>query len=466
MLNAGVPVRIEWRGTKSEARMFGWRLESVLLTIPVAAICGLLPVHLFAESATNMMLNAALGSITSDELYEHVSVLADDVYEGRDAGSRGGRAAGTYIVNELRRYSLRPAGTNGDFFQPFNRNWRNILALVPGDDPELAREIIVVGAHYDHVGYGRRRNSYGPVGRIHNGADDNASGVSLLLEVIEAFDQSGLSTRRSVLFAFWDGEERGLLGSNHWLDQPTLPANDVKLAITIDMVGRLRQGQLHVYGTRTGFGLRRLVSGPVDDPLWLDFPWELEANSDHWPFFQNHVPIVMLHTGLHPDYHRPSDDVEKINRDGMREVGRYLLALVVKAANEDRLPTYRERGKHENNSTRRRLEQPLEPLALSRLPAGTPRPRLGISWREDLAEPGTVLVTRVVEGTPAAAAGIALRDRIYEINGQAFTDAGAFQAAILALLDGGAQEFSLFTERRGQLRTVTVTVPSSDAKVP
>jgi hypothetical protein len=441
------------------------RPESSLLTIFVLAtwISGLLPGTLFAEFAKNMLLTAALDSITSDELYQHVSVLADDVYEGRDAGSRGGHAAGSYILKELRNYSLKPAGTNGDFVQPFNRNWRNILALLPGDDPELAREVVVVGAHYDHVGYGRRRNSYGPVGRIHNGADDNASGVSLLLETIEAFAQSGLSARRSILFAFWDGEERGLVGSSHWLANPTLPSDDVKLAITIDMVGRLRKGQLFVYGTRTGFGLRRLVSGPVDDPLWLDFPWELESNSDHWPFFENRVPVVMLHTGLHPDYHRPSDDVEKINREGMREVGRYLLALALKAANEDRLPAYRDRGKRENDGTRRRMEQSIEPLSLARWPTGTPRPRLGISWREDIAEPGTVLVTRVVEGTPAAAAGIALRDRIYEIDGQAFSDAAAFQAAITALLDREATEFTLLTERRGQLQTVTVTMQPPNA---
>jgi hypothetical protein len=445
--------------------MFGGSLlNSFSLTIPVVAtwIVGLLAVHLFAESATNMMMAAALDSITSDELYEHVAVLADDVYEGRDAGSRGGHAAGSYILKELRNYSLKPAGANGDFVQSFNRDWRNILALLPGDDPELAREIVVVGAHYDHVGYGRRRNSYGPVGRIHNGADDNASGVSLLLETIEAFAQSGLTPRRSILFAFWDGEERGLVGSNHWLAQPTLPAENVKLAITIDMVGRLRKGQLYVYGTRTGFGLRRLVCSPDDDPLWLEFPWELEANSDHWPFVENHVPVVMLHTGLHPDYHRPSDDVEKINREGMREVGRYLLPLLLKAANEDHLPSYREQGKRETNSLRKRLEQPIEPLSLAHWPAGTPRPRLGISWREDVAEPGTVLVTRVVEGTPAAAAGIALRDRIYEINGEAFSDAAAFQAAITALLDRQATEFSLLMERRGQLRTVTISVPASD----
>ena len=384
------------------------------------ALLVILPTMSLAEAASNMLLAAALDSITSDELYEHVAVLADDVYEGREAGTRGGHAAASYIVKELRHHGLKPAGSNGDFVQPFNRDWRNILALLPGDDPELAHEIIVVGAHFDHVGYGRRGNSYGPAGRIHNGADDNASGVSLLLETIEAFATSGLRTRRSILFSFWDGEEHGLVGSRHWLANPTLPLTDVKLAITVDMAGRLRKGQLFVYGTRTGFGMRRLMSGPVEDPLWLDFTWELDGNSDHWSFVEKRVPVVMLHTGLHNDYHRPSDDVEKINREGLREIGRYLLGAVMKAANEDRLPTYRDRGRRETNNMRRTMERPLEKISLANWPANTPPPRLGISWREDVAEPGSVLVTRVVEGTPAAAAGIAIQDRIYEINGQPF----------------------------------------------
>ena len=93
--------------------------------------------------------------------------------------------------------------------QTFNDDCRNILVLQPGDDPQLRDEVIVVGAHYDHVGYGNSNNSFGPIGKIHNGADDNASGTSVLLETIEAFARSGLKTRRSILFAFWDGEEAG-----------------------------------------------------------------------------------------------------------------------------------------------------------------------------------------------------------------------------------------------------------------
>jgi hypothetical protein len=431
------------------------RRAAILLT---AILAGALAEY--ADAATKNMFAAAMASITSDELYEHVEVLADDVYEGRSAGTRGGHAAARYIVQQLRPYGLTPAADGGDYIQTFNGDWRNILLLHPGDDPAMQQEIIVVGAHYDHVGYGNRRVSFGPFGRVHNGADDNASGTALMLETIEAFAQSGLKTRRSILFAFWDGEERGLIGSRHWVAHPTLPLSRVKLAITVDMVGRMRDHRLFVLGTRSGYGLRRLMSGPVGEPLRLDFSWELTENSDHWSFLERRIPVVLLHTGLHPDYHRPSDDAHKINRDGMREAGRYLLSALIKVANEDRLPTFRRQVTRETESMRRALEQPLPHRSLNRWPTNEPAPRLGISWRADSAEPGAVFITRVVDGTPAAAAGLAIGDRIYELNGQPFADATTFESTILSDLESNPNEMGLLIERRGHVRTVTIKLRS------
>jgi hypothetical protein len=406
------------------------------------------------------MLAAAMDSITADECYKHVEVLADDVYEGREAGSRGGHAAAKYIERQLAPYGLAPATENGKHVQRFENDSRNILAIKPGDDPQLKDEFIVVGAHYDHVGYGSR-NSYGPIGRIHNGADDNASGVSVLLETIEAFAKSGLRTRRSILFAFWDSEERGLVGSRYWLKHPTVQLEQVKLAFTIDMVGRLRKNQLYLLGSRSGYGLRRLMSGVATEPLWLDFSWELHENSDHWSFLEKRVPVVLLHTGLHSDYHRPSDDAEKVNRTGLQDVSRYLLAAIIKTANEDELPRFRSRVMRDSLALQRSFERPLADASLASWPRDTPRPRLGVSWREDDAEPGSVLVTRVVEGTPADEADLAVRDRIYELDGQAFVDADAFQTALLALLDTNPSELTFLTERRGHLRTIQVKMMSS-----
>ena len=296
-------------------------------------------------AATSNLFATALATITEDELYKHVEVLADDIYEGRAAGTRGGRAAAQYIIAQLKADGLAPAGDDGGYAQSFNDDCRNLLAVLPGDDPLLANEVVVVGAHYDHVGYGKRNNSLGPYGQIHNGADDNASGAAVLLEIMQAFARSGLKTRRTILFAFWDSEEAGLVGSRYWLQHPTIDLDRVKFSVTIDMVGRLRDERLLVLGTRSGFGMRRLLSGPVDELLSLDFSWELTGNSDHWPFLERGTPVALIHTGLHSDYHRPTDDVEKINRAGMREVGRYLLSATVKVANEELPAGVPQRGK-------------------------------------------------------------------------------------------------------------------------
>jgi Peptidase family M28/PDZ domain len=409
-----------------------------------------------AVAATNSALATAVDSITDNELYHHVEVLADDVFEGRAAGSRGGHAAAKYVLDQIKNEGLTPAGDKDGYVQSFEDDCRNILLLRPGDDPFVEKEVIVVGAHYDHVGYGKRRNSFGPVGEIHNGADDNASGTSLLLEMIQAFSISGLKTRRSILFAFWDGEENGLVGSRYWIAHPTVPLDRVKLDITIDMVGRLRDERLLVLGTRSGYGLRRLFSDAADEPLWLDFSWDLSANSDHWPFLEHNIPVALIHTGLHSDYHRPTDDVEKINRVGMGEVGRYLLMALIKVADEDHLPTFRGAVRRETEKMRRALEQPLPLVSLANWPAGEPRLRLGITWREDDAEPGSVFLTRVVKGSPAETAGLQPGDRIDVFDGQPFADGAALRTAINAQLDAGHPKLNMLVERRGHVRTVTL----------
>jgi acetylornithine deacetylase/succinyl-diaminopimelate desuccinylase-like protein len=205
-----------------------------------------------ADPAAAADLAAARASITAGDAKRHVDALADDTFEGREAGSRGGRAAGAYIVEELARLGLEPAGDDvagpdgvrqRSFFQPFSPApspptaqpapqaaskppggvMRNILALLPGQDPAVSGELVVASAHYDHVGYGNATNSFGPIGLIHNGADDNASGVAGLIEVAEACVRLPSRPRRTILFAFWDGEEKGLLGSSHFIRER--PAN-------------------------------------------------------------------------------------------------------------------------------------------------------------------------------------------------------------------------------------------------
>lgn len=403
----------------------------------------------FAVAETADMASA-ISSITSGEIRNHVFALADDTFEGREAGSRGGRAASLYVVQQLQKYGLK-GGVNGGYYQPFG-SYANVIAMLEGSDPILKNEYIVVGAHYDHVGYGNRRNSYGPTGFIHNGADDNASGVSGLLEVAQAFAASGSRPKRTVLFCFWDGEEKGLYGSKHWVESPTVPLKQVALAFNADMIGRLGKKPLEVFGIRTAPGLRKLVSLANDDPnLKLFFNWEIKENSDHYSFIEHNVPVVMFHTGLHNDYHRPSDDAEKVDTTGLQQVGRLLFRFIDRAADEPRLGQFRQQARQETPATQRQQDQPLP------LPPG----RLGLSWDPGQADHGKLVVTQVRPGSPAEKGGIRAGDQISEFAGRSITSAADFRLAVLVAVNpAGVKVVRTGSEKPLELQVELLGPPS------
>lgn len=498
------------------------------LSVAILSVAWLLTGPRLVSAADRAAVATAVASVTTEELKGHVDVLADDTFEGREAGSRGGRAAGNYILKAFETLELKPAGDAGTFFQSFGSASRNILGLLEGSDPELKDQVIVVGAHYDHVGYGRANNSFGPYGYIHNGADDNASGVAGLLEMADALKKLPVPPRRSILFACWDGEEAGLLGSRHWVGRPTIPLSRVVFAINMDMIGRLKDGRLEVLGTRSGIGLRRLVSQANDEgTATLDFDWKLKADSDHWPFYERQIPFVMFHTGLHANYHRPSDDAHLINQPGLVSVTRIALQTLLQLADADEVPAFREAVRRESYLAKVALEQPVaqqpprfglpfkvtgtDPLTivLTGLTAGSPaessglkigdqllelngRPlndeqyfrrqllsatgettflvkreggdtpllfkitprgepiRVGLSWRFDDADPGTVIVTQVIHSSAAHAAGLKIRDRVHAVGGESF----ATDADFVKLLTTVPSPLTLAIERDGKLQTL------------
>ncbi len=373
-----------------------------------------------ASDAGSGALSVAVRSIRVPDLKAHEQFLASDELEGREAGTVGGWKAAEYLVERLRRLKLQPAGVDGGYLQPFGNAFRNVLALVPGRGDERG-EYVVVGAHYDHVGYGTPRNSRGPIGHVHNGADDNASGVSAVLEVAEAFHLLGLQPRRSVLFAFWDAEEKGLLGSEYWLSYPTVPADRVRLYVNVDMVGRMRNHTLTVYGTRTAAGLRRFVCEQNRGTgLRLQFPWDLRRDGDHYSFYLRAIPELMLHTGRHDDYHRPTDDVERINFDGLQQTSRLLLRLVWAAANARQLPDFRWQSYQEDSALQAQVEVPLD---------WQPN-RLGAQWRR--TSDGDVEVTAVPPGSPADQAGLLPGDHILRFGGLLVREYERFRPLVLA----------------------------------
>lgn len=502
------------------------RLAASLLL--VAGLLGAMPSWVVAAEAN--AARAAMDSITAEELHEVVKTLADDAFEGREAGSRGGRAVGVYLGEYFQKHKLRGGGSKGGYYQPFGANSRNILGYIEGSDPELKQQYVFIAGHYDHVGYGKASNSYGPTGHIHNGADDNASGVAGVLEAVDAFDHLPQPPKRSVMFALWDGEEAGLLGSKHWIENPTVPLDKIAAAINVDMIGRLRSERAMVYGCRTSYDFRQLVSRQNEQiGVTLDFNWLMKADSDHHPFFAAGIPVLMLHTGLHEDYHRPSDDVEKINQAGLRQMSQLLFRTALELADESDKPKFRTASQNESPYTRPQRERLLpalpgrlglswdeakskdgvlhvatvvpggaaakaglkagdrivkyadkafdgpdefrqmvlatrgtttmtveragseEPLELKVDLPGQPV-RLGMSWQVDDAEPGAVMLVRVVPGSPIDRAGLRVYDRIYEVNGQRFAGSDEFHHLVNEL----ASPLDLLVETRGKLRHVEV----------
>lgn len=373
----------------------------------LAVLCLFATLAASSPAAENEALAAATKSIESAQLKRHVEVLADDTFEGREAGSRGGRAASTYLGKEFEKLKLKPLGDD-QWFQNFEGSSRNILGLLEGSDPTLKSEVIVIGAHYDHVGYGSPSNSYGPVGRIHNGADDNASGVSGLLEIAEAFRSLRVPPARSVLFAFWDGEEKGLNGSRYWLAHPTVKQEQVKFAVNLDMIGRMREKKgLEVYGTRTIAGSRQLIStANRETNLPLAFTWAMKEDSDHWSFFARQIPVVMFHTGLHDEYHRPSDDANLVNYDGMEQVSRVIFLFTHEMANRREGLAFRKSSQREGDGNRTLFERAL----------GPPSPRFGVTWHHD-EQKGTFVVTQITAGSTAEKGGLRVGDEILSFGG-------------------------------------------------
>lgn len=395
---------------------------------------------------------SAVDTIRRQDLARHINTLASDTLEGRAAGSDGGRAAGNYIVQQLRRLKLRPGGRDGDFYQEFSdRGYRNILAVLPGSDPELKDEFVLVGAHYDHVGLGTKTTSRGPLGQIHNGADDNASGTAAVLEMAEALSSIQPTVlRRSIVIAFWDAEELGLLGSKHWMTAPTIPVPAIRLVINIDMVGRLKDRRLIVFGSRTGTGLRGFASqhnAPMPGPFKLVFNWDLIPNSDHHPFCKRGIPVLMLHTGLHDDYHRPSDDVDRLDIAGLRDITRLLFRLTRDAASRPQLPAFRQGAISESEKLRKQRESN-DPVVFD---------RLGISWDADLARQGIVKLTDIADDSAADEADLKKGDRLLKFGDWEIDRPDDLPLHVLA----APSRIEVLVDRRRKkgLRTVILELP-------
>lgn len=294
---------------------------------------------------------------------------------------------------------------------------RNILGLLPGagraagDTPAIdARETVVLGAHYDHLGYGGAGSTAPGERAIHHGADDNASGTALLVEVARRL-AAGPRLPRSVLFAAFSGEERGLLGSGHYTANPAVPLADTVAMVNLDMVGRLAGDKLIVQGTGTGTGLEPLVDRLVA-ARGLTVAKEPGGfgPSDHASFYAKKIPVLHLFTGAHSDYHRPTDTAEKINYEGLVRLADLVTDLVRELAMAPERPAYVE-------------------VASPQFARGGDRPYFGSI--PDFGKPGGgYAISGVAKDSPAALGGLAAGDTIVRVGESAITNLEDFDSAL------------------------------------
>jgi acetylornithine deacetylase/succinyl-diaminopimelate desuccinylase-like protein len=277
---------------------------------------------------------------------DDIKFLSDDRLAGRLTGSPGADTAAAYLARRFRAVGLQPAA--GGWFQRFTvardapvaqhahvagLQGSNVIGLLPGRDPVLRNEAIIVGAHYDHLGLGGF-GSLDPdsTGRVHNGADDNASGAAMLIQIASRL--AATPPARTVIFIAFSGEELGLLGSSYYVKQPIYPLSTTLAMINLDMVGRLRQKRLIVYGSRTA----REFPALLDSLNWhagLDLKAQGDGYgpSDQSSFYAAGRPVLHFFTDLHEDYHRTTDDWQKINVDGFDQVTAFVTGVVTALAN-------------------------------------------------------------------------------------------------------------------------------------
>ena len=336
----------------------------------------LMPCCLWAQMVPNSgeLTNLKYANtIQTEDIKKHLLILASDSLKGRETGKRGQKMAANYIVNHFKSIGIPPYKKN-TYYQKFKvktvkryGSWKNnqktaleklfkkdyikgenIIGFIEGSD--LKDELVIITAHYDHLGI--KKDTL-----IYNGADDNASGTSAIMEIAEAFmlaKKEGNGPRRSVLIMPVSGEEKGLLGSKYYTDHPIYPLEKTIANLNVDMIGRIDKkyvdnpNYIYLIGSDRLSTELHTISEEVNKKysnLELDYKYNEEDDpnryyyrSDHYNFAKNNIPVIFYFNGVHPDYHKTTDTWEKIHFEKIEKIGRYIFLTAWELANRDDRP--------------------------------------------------------------------------------------------------------------------------------
>jgi Peptidase family M28/PDZ domain len=379
-------------------------------------------------------------------IQKHIKTLSDDKLEGRGTGTEGEKKAATYIASQFKKLKLQPKGDNNGYLQSFKfkagahgegteGTANNIVAYLDNG----AATTIIIGAHYDHLGLGEQSGSLeaNSQGKIHNGADDNASGVAGVLELATYFSKNKIKEKSNFLFLCFSGEELGLFGSKYFTEHSAVDLATVNYMINMDMIGRLdpQTKTVLVHGTGTSPVWETLVKGLENDNIKIKTDSSGTGPSDHTSFYLKNLPVLHFFTGSHTDYHKPTDDWDKINYKGEAEVLRLIVKIIESPQTQDKLAFLKTKTKQ--TETRSAFK-----VTLGVMP----------SYSSDAVG---LQVDGVTDGKPAQKAGIKAGDIITQLGEYEIKDVYSYMDALGKFQKG--QTVQAKVKRGEEILTVSVT---------
>ena len=393
-------------------------------------------------------LSCSTNSVYKNNIIFDVEYLSSDELEGRSTGSKGEELAANYIKKRFKELNVEPIGENG-YFQEFSFKQKshphdtistsdsiqensitgkNVIGFI--DNKSI--NTIVVGAHYDHLGFGEEGSLYRSDSlKIHNGADDNASGVSLMLDLAAKLKDNN---NNNYMFIAFSGEELGLLGSNFFVKNPTIDIKSINYMINMDMVGRLNnENTLAVYGLGTSPIFKQTIKSNNKNFKIIENESGV-GPSDHTSFYLNDIPVLHFFTGQHSDYHKPSDDSELLNYEGINLISDFIYSIISDLNDNGKLP-FRE-TKNESQET--------------------PRFKVSLGVIPDYLYDGKGMrIDGVSKGKPAEKAGFQKGDIVIKLGDEEVTDMMSYMKALSKFENGDKVDVQISRKNELSIKKVT-----------